>query len=72
MQSKKGLPLSVAMENARGKLTQAVNQIIGESNLPAYLMEGILCEIISEIRNQKTLELLSDINSMKTETDEEA
>lgn len=61
------IPLSVLMENARGKLTQAFNQIINESGLPAYLIEGILLELLSETRNRKNLELVSDINTFQSQ-----
>lgn len=59
------VPLSVLMENTKGKLTQAFNQIISESHLPAYLMEGMLLELLSETRNRKNIELISDINTMQ-------
>lgn len=61
-----GAPLSVLMENARGKLIQAFNQILDETRLPAYLMEGMLLELLSETRNRKNLELISDINAMQS------
>lgn len=68
-----GTPLSVLMENARGKLIQAFNQVIDETKLPAYLMEGMLLELLSETRNRKNLELISDINAMQNkEKTEEA
>lgn len=68
-----GVPLSVLMENARGKLVQAFNQVLDETKLPAYLMEGMLLELISETRNRKNLELISDINAMQNkENTEEA
>lgn len=51
-------PLIEIMENARTKTVGAVNQIIQESGLPAYLMEGILVGIVSDIRNQKNSELI--------------
>lgn len=47
------IPLSVIMENARGKLIQAYNQVLDETKLPAYLMEGMLLELLSETRNRK-------------------
>lgn len=73
MEEKNSVPLSVAMENTRGRLNQAFNQIIGESQLPAYLIEGMLAEMLSEIRNRKNLELISDINAMQNkEKTEEA
>lgn len=69
----KGIPLSVLMENARGKLIQAFNQVLDETKLPAYLMEGMLLELLSETRNRKNLELISDINTMQNkENTEEA
>lgn len=69
----KGIPLSVLMENARGKLIQAFNQVLDETKLPAYLMEGMLLELLSETRNRKNLELISDINAMQNkENTEEA
>lgn len=66
----KKVPLSVLMENARGKLVQAFNQVIDETRLPAYLYEGMLLELLSEVRNRKNLELISDINAMESENDD--
>lgn len=63
------VPLSVLMESARGKLIQAFNQVIDETRLPAYLYEGMLAELLAEVRNRKNLELISDINAMKNEKD---
>ena len=47
------IPLSVAIENTKGKMAMAMNQIISESHLPAFLIEGILLGILSDVRNQK-------------------
>lgn len=63
-------PLSVLMENARGRLIQSFNQILEETKLPAYLMEGMLLELLSETRSRKNLELISDINTMKIKQEE--
>lgn len=65
------IPLSVIMENARGKLIQAYNQVLDETKLPAYLMEGMLIELLSETRNRKNLELISDINAMQNKENAE-
>ena len=46
-------------------MTDAFNQIVEQSNLPAYLLEGIVADLLSEIRKQKNLELVSDMNIMK-------
>lgn len=59
------MPLSLMMENAQGAMTDAFNQIVEQSNLPAYLLEGIVADLLSEIRKQKNLELVSDMNRMK-------
>lgn len=59
------MPLSLMMENAKGSMTDAFNQIVEQSNLPAYLLEGIVADLLSEIRKQKNLELVSDMNRMK-------
>lgn len=59
------MPLSIMIENARGALNQTFNEILQQSNLPAYLMEGIVVDLLSQIRCQKNLELVSDMNRMK-------
>jgi hypothetical protein len=58
-------PLSVMLENAKGMTYQAFNQVQEKTQLPAYLMEGIIMEILADIRNQKNLELVSDFNRMQ-------
>lgn len=71
MGNQKNIPLSVLLENAKGKFISAVNQTLEETNLPAYLMEGIVVEVLAEIRARKNLELVSDYNSMNQETKKE-
>ncbi len=58
------IPLSVLMENAKAELTQTFNQILDTSQLPAYLMEGVILDLLAEVRRQKNLELISDLNHM--------
>lgn len=64
MENMKNVPLSVMMENTKGMMFEAFQQVQEKSNLPAYLMEGILVDLLSQVRNQKNLELLSDMNRM--------
>lgn len=71
MGNQKNIPLSVLLENAKGKFINAVNQTLEETNLPAYLMEGIVVEVLAEIRARKNLELVSDYNSMNQEPKKE-
>ena len=58
------VPLSVLLEKAKGKFFQAFNQVIDETRLPAYLCEGIVLELLADIRNRKNFELISDIEIM--------
>lgn len=58
-------PLSIMLENAKGLMFQAVNKVQEQTKLPAYLFEGILMEVLADVRNQKNLELVSDFNKMK-------
>lgn len=63
--------LSIMLENAKGMTFQAFNQVQEKTQLPAYLMEGIIMELLADIRNQKNLELVSDFNRMQEKPQEE-
>lgn len=63
-----GMPLSVMIENAKAKMISAFNQIQAESNLPAYLLEGVVLDLLSQVRNQKNLEIVADYNRVKEGT----
>lgn len=65
------LPLSIIIENAKGKLIQTFNEVLAETKLPAYLTEGIILEILSEVRSRKNLELVSDYNRVNQNTEKE-
>lgn len=52
-----GTPLSVMIVRARFELRKNVEEIQKQSGLPAYLLTGILSEIISELRAQEKEEL---------------
>lgn len=60
-------PLSVVMTNTKLKLNNAFNQILEDSQLPAYLYEGLLLDMLSEIRNRKNLELVMEMNKLLQE-----
>lgn len=64
-------PLSHLIENTRNKLTVEVNKILEESKLPAYLAEGIILEILSEIRRVKCTEIQIDGQRIRMELEEE-
>lgn len=63
------MPLSLMIENTKGMLIESFNQVREKTNLPAYLMEGIILDLLSQVRNQKNLELISDMNRMNQETE---
>lgn len=52
--------LMVAVEEARLKIYAAVNQIVEETKLPPFLVEGIVAELLSEIRKQKVIDLITE------------
>lgn len=65
------IPLSVLLENTKIRMTDSVNKVIQESNLPAYLIEGIFSDILSDVRKQKNFELASDYISMNEEKEQD-
>lgn len=65
------MPLSMMLENAKGMMIDAFNQVQEKSNLPAYLMEGIVLDLLSEVRNRKNLELVQDYNRMNQAAESE-
>ena len=66
------LPLSFTMERTKIKLLQAFNQIIDDSKLPAYLVEGMLLDFLAEIRDRKNAEITSDFNAFLAYQQEES
>lgn len=60
------MPLSLMLENAKGMMIDAFNQVQENTKLPAYLMEGIILDLLSQVRNQKNLEMVSDMNRMNS------
>jgi hypothetical protein len=67
----KNVPLSVMIENARGMMLDSFNEVIEKTNLPAYLLEGVVIDLLSEVRKQKNIELVAALNSMNEAEQEE-
>lgn len=63
--NEENMPLSIMLENAKALMIDAFNQVQQKSSLPAYLMEGIVLDLLSQIRNQKNVELVADMNRTK-------
>lgn len=68
---KNKMPLSIIIENVRADLFNEYNRVSSQSGLPAYLMEGIVVEILSEIRKQKNIDMIIEMNKATVE-DEKA
>ena len=49
--------LIIILERARAILKNALNRAIGETALPAYLLEGILLDLLADVRAQKAAEI---------------
>ena len=65
------MPLSIMLENAKGMMIDSFHQVQERTKLPAYLMEGMVLDLLSQVRNQKSLELVSDMNQQEEEREDE-
>ena len=61
------LPISLKIENAKGKLLSALNDTSIEYKLPAFILEGVISDILSDVRSQAKIELLNDANKILEE-----
>lgn len=64
------MPISLKIANTKGKILSTVNMASVEYNLPAFILEGILSDVMLEISSQVKIEMLNDINRI-TENKEE-
>ena len=64
MDNEKAIPLSVMLENAKKMTASAIQDVLNQTKLPAYLFEGILVGLLADIREQKNNELIADIHMM--------
>ena len=53
----KDKPLILMIENTNKDMSNAFAQIVSKSGLPAFLTEGIILDILSDVRNRKNIEL---------------
>lgn len=61
------MPISLKIANAKGKILSTVNLASVEYNLPAFILEGIIADILSDTRSQARIETLNDVNSLLEE-----
>ena len=64
------MQVSLKIANTKGKILSTVNMASVEYNLPAFILEGILSDVMLEISSQAKIEMLNDINRI-TENKEE-
>lgn len=57
------LPLNVKIENVRGILNTALSQATMEYGLPAFLVIGILSDIMLDVKRQEKIELVNSYNN---------
>lgn len=58
------IPLNVKLENVRGKLNTALSEVTMEYGLPAFLISGILADIMLDVKRQEKIELTNSYNIM--------
>lgn len=54
-------PLSLVLQSARMDMIKATNEVMGSYGLPPCLMDGILSELIADIRAQSAAALVKEI-----------
>ncbi|MBI5993970.1 hypothetical protein [Clostridium perfringens] len=68
----KDLPLNIKMENVRGKLNTALSEVTMEYGLPAFLITGILADMMLEVKRQEKIELMNSYNNVLNDIKKEA
>lgn len=61
------IPLNVQLENVRGKLNTALSECTMEYGLPAFLISGILADIMLDVKRQEKIELTNSFNAVLEE-----
>lgn len=68
---KQAKPLSLIIQEAKRMTISAFNQVQEKTGLPAFLFEGILTDLLAQIREQKNIELSRDWAQMQQEYEKE-
>lgn len=61
------MPLNIKLENVRGKINTALSQATMEYGLPAFLVSGILADIMLDVKRQEKIELVNSYNNYMAE-----
>ena len=65
------IPLSITLDSAKHKFISAFNDVLKDTKLPAFLVEGIVLEILADLRNRKNIELMMDYANMLSNKERE-
>lgn len=65
------MPLNIKIENVRGKINTALSEAIMEYGLPAFLVSGILADIMLDVKRQEKIELTNSYNNVLKENNKE-
>ena len=65
------LPLNIKLENVRGVINTALSQATMEYGLPAFLITGILADIMLDVKRQEKIELTNSYNNYLEELKKE-
>lgn len=58
------LPLNIKLNNCKKKLDNCITSIIMEYGLPAFLIEGILSEVLLDVKKQSNNELVRSYDEL--------
>ena len=61
------LPLNIRIENVRGMINTALSQATMEYGLPAFIVSGILADIMLDVKRQEKIELTNSYNNVLKE-----
>lgn len=64
--------LPIIMEQTKTMMRNAYNEVRRTTRLPAFLMEGILVELLAEVRNEKNAEIMSQVAAEEEEESEKS
>ena len=57
-------PLIFKLEGARGEILNAIQSLQKKYSLPAYILDGIVSQVLAEIRAEEKIEMINANNQM--------
>lgn len=65
------IPLIMKIESSRGEILNALQSIQKKYGLPAFILDGVISSVLSDIRAEEKIELINANNIMLNDTKEE-